>query len=63
MSSPPNSLDPGLGYTVEASEADWLVYTPLLTYAHLNGTAGTALIPGLATALPTISANGLTCTH
>jgi peptide/nickel transport system substrate-binding protein len=59
MASPPNSLDPSLGYTVEASEADWIVYTPLLTYAHKNGTAGTTLIPGLATGLPQISANGL----
>jgi peptide/nickel transport system substrate-binding protein len=62
MDSPPNSLDPSLGYTVEASEADWIVYTPLLTYAHKNGTAGTQLIPGVATALPQISADGKTYT-
>src|SRR5579885_3090307 len=61
-SSPPNSLDPQSGYTVSAGEADWLVYTPLLTYAHKNGVAGTKLIPGLATSLPKISSDGKTYT-
>jgi peptide/nickel transport system substrate-binding protein len=61
-SSPPNSLDPQSGYTVSAGEADWLVYTPLLTYAHKSGVAGTKLIPGLATSLPNISNGGKTYT-
>jgi peptide/nickel transport system substrate-binding protein len=56
--SPPNSLDPNLGYTTTAGESDWLVYTPLLTYAHKSGEAGTKLIPGLATSLPTITDGG-----
>lgn len=58
MGGYPNSLDPQEGYTLSAGEADWIVYTPLLTYAHKNGLAGTQIIPGLATALPTVSDNG-----
>ena len=34
----------------------------MLTYAHANGKPGTALIPGLATALPAISNGGKTYT-
>ena len=58
----PQSLDPGLDYTTQGAEINWLAYTGLTTYAHANGTAGTALIPGLATALPTISDGGKTYT-
>jgi peptide/nickel transport system substrate-binding protein len=58
----PQSLDPGLDYTTQGSEINWLRYTGLTTYAHANGTAGTALIPGLATALPVISNGGKTYT-
>ncbi len=61
-SSPPNSLDPQEGYTTSAGEADWIVYTPLLTYAHKSGLAGTQIIPGLATALPKITDGGTTYT-
>ena len=57
-SSPPNSLDPQEGYTTSAGEADWIAYTPLLTYAHQNGLAGTVIIPGLATSLPVITGGG-----
>src|SRR5438552_3947207 len=58
----PDSLDPGMGYTTQALEPDQTAYIPLLTYAHEAGTAGGKLIPGLATALPTISADGKTYT-
>ena len=58
----PDSLDPGFGYTTQAAEPDWLAYTGVVTYAHQNGTAGTSLIPGLATSLPTISNGGKTYT-
>jgi peptide/nickel transport system substrate-binding protein len=58
----PQSLDPGLDYTTQGSEVNWLVYTGLTTYAHANGVAGTKLIPGLCTALPTISDSGKTYT-
>ncbi len=62
MNTAPTSLDPQYGFTVESAEADWLAYTPLLTYAHKNGGAGTVIIPGLAKSLPTVSSNGLTYT-
>jgi len=58
----PQSLDPGLDYTTQGSEVNWLVYTGLTTYAHANGTAGAKLIPGLCTALPVISDSGKTYT-
>jgi peptide/nickel transport system substrate-binding protein len=58
----PQSLDPGLDYTTQGEETNWLVYTGLTTYAHKNGTAGGDLIPGLATALPVISNGGKTYT-
>jgi peptide/nickel transport system substrate-binding protein len=58
----PDSLDPQFGYTTQAAEADWLAYTGLTTYAHVNGTPGGNLIPGLATALPQVSKDGKTYT-
>jgi peptide/nickel transport system substrate-binding protein len=58
----PQSLDPGLDYTTQGSEINWEVYTGLTTYAHKSGVAGTKLIPGLATSLPTISDGGKTYT-
>jgi peptide/nickel transport system substrate-binding protein len=58
----PQSLDPGKGYTTQDAEINWLVYTGLTTYKHVNGKDGTTLIPGLATALPKISADGKTYT-
>jgi peptide/nickel transport system substrate-binding protein len=62
MAVAPNSLDPAVGDTPQAFEADWLVYTPLLTYHHSIGVPGTVVIPGLADALPTISDGGRTYT-
>jgi len=62
MGTPPQSLDPGLDYTTQGEEVNWLVYTGLTTYAHANGTAGAQLIPGLATTLPVISDGGKTYT-
>src|SRR5690349_22391452 len=56
----PDSLDPSYGYTTQAIEADNMVYTPLLVYAAKSGDAGTALAPGLAEKLPTISSDGKT---
>jgi peptide/nickel transport system substrate-binding protein len=58
----PQSLDPGLDYTTQGDEVNWIVYTGLTTYAHASGTAGTKLIPGLCTTLPVISAGGKTYT-
>lgn len=58
MATAPDYLDPQLAYSTEAAEADWLAYTPLLTYRHKPGSAGTELIPGLALRLPRISPGG-----
>jgi peptide/nickel transport system substrate-binding protein len=58
----PDSLDPGMGYTTQALAPDQVAYIPLLDYAHEAGAAGGTLIPGLATALPTISPDGKTYT-
>jgi peptide/nickel transport system substrate-binding protein len=58
----PDSLDPDFSYTTQGLEGDDMVYIPLLTYAAKSGTEGTQLIPGLATALPTVSSDGLTYT-
>lgn len=54
----PESLDPGLSFTLEGATALENVYTPLLTYAHADGAAGTKLIPGLARSLPRIDQGG-----
>jgi peptide/nickel transport system substrate-binding protein len=58
MATAPNSLDPAVGDNPEALEADWLVYTPLLTYLHSAGVPGSRPIPGLAAATPTVSGGG-----
>ena len=58
----PQSLDPGLDYTTQGSEVNWIVYTGLTTYAHKSGLAGGQLIPGLANGLPKISNGGKTYT-
>ena len=62
QTSQPDYLDPALSYTVNGIEPLWLVYTPLLTYPHVEGDAGAELIPGLAEDLPKISADGKTYT-
>jgi peptide/nickel transport system substrate-binding protein len=58
----PDYLDPALSYTLEGWTAMWNTYIPLLTYAHTNGPAGSEIIPGLAKALPRVSADGRTYT-
>jgi peptide/nickel transport system substrate-binding protein len=62
MGTAPDSLDPGLGSLTQSYEATWIAYTGLVTYAHASGEAGTRLIPGLAAALPIVSAGGKTYT-
>jgi peptide/nickel transport system substrate-binding protein len=62
QSSQPDYLDPALTFTVNGTEPLMTVYTPLLTYPHVEGAAGSKLIPGLAKALPTISKDGKTYT-
>jgi peptide/nickel transport system substrate-binding protein len=58
--SAPDQLDPALASSIVAWQAMWNVYTPLLTYPHRAGGEGGELIPGLAEALPEISADGRT---
>jgi peptide/nickel transport system substrate-binding protein len=58
MPTPPDTLDPQLAYSTEAAEADWIAYTPLLTYRHKSGADGSELIPGLAQRLPRVSLGG-----
>lgn len=58
LSAQPDSLDPALSYDPVAWESLWVTYTPLLTYRHAEGNAGTQLVPGLAEELPEISADG-----
>jgi len=55
-------LDPGLSYTVEGWGIMWNVYLPLIGYKHANGPDGATLVPYLAKALPTVSADGKTYT-
>jgi peptide/nickel transport system substrate-binding protein len=62
MGTAPDSLDPGFSYTSQGWEPMYVIYTPLLTYAHAGGTAGGQVIPGLATSLPKISPDGKTYT-
>ena len=62
LGTAPQSLDPGLDYTTQGSEFNWVVYTGLTTYAHSTGAAGGNLIPGLCAALPVISDGGKTYT-
>jgi peptide/nickel transport system substrate-binding protein len=60
LNSFPDYIDPQLSYTLEGWEVLWNVYTPLLTYKHERGEAGTEVVPGLAEAMPEITADGKT---
>ncbi len=62
QTSQPDFMDPALSYTVNGWEPMWIVYTPLLTYAHEEGPGGAELIPGLAEDLPEVSSDGKTYT-
>jgi peptide/nickel transport system substrate-binding protein len=58
----PESLDPGLSYSVEGWTAIYDTYIPLLTYAHATGEAGSKVIPGLAKSMPKVTNGGTTYT-
>jgi peptide/nickel transport system substrate-binding protein len=58
----PDSYDPVLVQTVQGNMPAQLQYTGLVTYKHETGPAGNQLIPGLAEAMPTVSADGKTYT-
>jgi peptide/nickel transport system substrate-binding protein len=59
----PQSADQGLDFTTQGNELYGVVNTPLLTFVRgVQGTAGSKVIPALATGLPTASADGKTYT-
>jgi peptide/nickel transport system substrate-binding protein len=55
----PAEVDPAIVVDRNLLSALWLVYTPLLTYRHAEGSDGTELVPGLARSLPDVSDDGL----
>ncbi len=58
----PDNFDPVMFQTVQANQPLQLVYTGLVTYRHAQGDEGAELIPGLAEALPEVSADKKTYT-
>jgi peptide/nickel transport system substrate-binding protein len=56
----PDKYDPAIFQTVQAVQALQLVYTPLITYKHEEGNAGTEVVPGLAEEVPEPSDGGKT---
>lgn len=56
----PDFLDPALSYSIHGWEPMWTTYMPLLTYKREEGDAGAELMPGLAEAMPKVSADGKT---
>jgi peptide/nickel transport system substrate-binding protein len=57
-----DNADPSLYQTVQANQVFQLVYTPLVTYNHEEGDAGTEIVPGLAEEVPEATNNGRTYT-
>jgi peptide/nickel transport system substrate-binding protein len=55
-----DNADPTLYQTVQANQVFQLVYTPLVTYKHAEGSAGTEIVPGLAEAVPEPTNGGKT---
>jgi peptide/nickel transport system substrate-binding protein len=58
----PQSLDPSIDFTTQGGEVHWLTHLGPYSFAHATGTAGTAIIPSMAEALPTSSDGGKTYT-
>ena len=56
----PDSYDPVVFQTIQASQALMPVYLPLLTYKHEPGDAGSEVVPGLAEKMPTVTNGGKT---
>ena len=63
LSGAPDSLDPGNMYDNWTWNFSRLYATPLMTYQSAPGAGGNTLMPGLATAPGTASADGLTWTY
>ena len=62
LTSRPDYVDPALSYTLEGWSILAATHTPLLTYEHVDGDAGTRLIPALVEGMPEVSADGRTYT-
>jgi peptide/nickel transport system substrate-binding protein len=61
--TPPLSADQGLDFTTQGDELYSVVNIPLLTFVrHVQGAAGSKIIPALASSLPTVSNGGKTYT-
>ena len=58
--SMPDYLDPGLSFTVDGWQALLQAYPGLLVFPHKSGPDGAEPVPGLAEAMPDISADGKT---
>ena len=56
----PDYLDPALSYTADGWQPLAQVYPGLVVFPHVSGAAGAKVKPGLAEALPHISADGRT---
>jgi peptide/nickel transport system substrate-binding protein len=56
----PDKYDPTQNQTIQAYQANQLVYTPLTTFKHVQGKDGGTIIPGLAEALPKVTNGGKT---
>jgi ABC-type transport system substrate-binding protein/serine/threonine protein kinase len=59
----PDSFDPGNTYESWVWDLSQLYATPLVTYRACPGSCGLQLVPGLATGLGQVSADGLTWTY
>jgi ABC-type transport system substrate-binding protein/serine/threonine protein kinase len=59
----PDSFDPGNTYQPWVWDLSQLYATPLVTYRACPGSCGLQLVPGLATGLGKVSADGLTWTY
>ena len=59
----PDSFDPGNTYQPWVWDFSQLYATPLVTYRACPGSCGLQLVPGLATGLGQVSADGLTWTY
>lgn len=56
----PDKYDPTQNQTIQAYQAQQLVYTPLNTFKHVQGSQGAGIIPGLAESLPEVTNGGKT---
>ena len=56
----PTGLDPAIAWEVESNCIERVTYQTLITYADTSGSAGTKLVPDLATQVPTAANGGIT---